>query len=92
MEQQKPTLPVIRGLQIASPEQRDRLLGVLQSENRTQRAELLPLLISLDAVNYAQQRAHDHLQRARDQLQLLPESPMRDHLFEVSGFVLSRSE
>jgi octaprenyl-diphosphate synthase len=91
LEQQKPTLPIIRELHCANPSQQTELLDLLQSEQRAQRPALLPLLARFDAVEYARQVAHQFVQRAQEQLCYLPVSPVRDHLHDLCGFVLARS-
>ncbi len=92
LEQQKPTLPIIRTLQVAPPETRDRLLALLNRE--TEQAaddELLTLLKQHDAVEYALDVARGFARRAADEIRDLPPSPALATLVMITEFVVNRS-
>jgi octaprenyl-diphosphate synthase len=90
LEKQKPTLPLIRALELASPADRQALLDIVQGEER--RGDLLaPYLRRYAALEYARQRALGFAQRARRRLDALPASPARDVLAAMTEFVVSRS-
>ena len=90
LEKQKPTLPIIRALEVASPADRPALLDVLQGDER-QPGRLVPLPRAYDAVDYARSRGQAFAHRARLRLDHLSPSPARDVLAAMTEFVMSRS-
>ena len=90
LEKQKPTLPVIRALHVASKHDRQAMIELLTGEER--RSDLLaPFLDRYGAVDYARQRAQAFASRAKHRLGILPEGPAKDVLMATSEFVLSRA-
>jgi octaprenyl-diphosphate synthase len=90
LEKQKPTLPVIRALHLASERDRQAMIDLLTGDER--RPDLLaPFLDRYEAVDYARQRAQFFAARAQDRLSILPSGPAKDVLAATTGFVVSRS-
>jgi octaprenyl-diphosphate synthase len=90
LEKQKPTLPVIRALELASAADRRAILDLVSGDDR--RVELLaPFLERYGAVDYSRKRAQSFAHRARRRLDDLPTSPSREVLAAMSEFVVSRS-
>ena len=90
LQKQKPTLPIIRALELATPGDREELLDILTSDVRE--AELLaPFLERYDVVEYAREKAAWYAGRARRRLEFLPSSPARAILTLMTEFVVSRS-
>ncbi len=90
LEKQKPTLPVIRALELADSADRQAILDLLGGDER--RPELLaPFLERYEAVEYARQRALRFADRACRRLEVLAPSPARDVLAATTEFVVSRS-
>ncbi|HZL87752.1 MAG TPA: polyprenyl synthetase family protein [Pirellulaceae bacterium] len=90
LEKQKPTLPVIRALHLASERDRQALIDLLTGDE--QRPDLLaPFLDRYEAISYARQRAQFFADRAQQRLSALPGSPARDVLTAMTGFVVSRT-
>ena len=90
LEKQKPTLPIIRALEIATATDRQALLDLLTGDDR--RPELLaPYLARYEALDYARARGQSFAHRARRRLDLLPASPARDVLATMTDFVMSRA-
>ncbi len=91
LEKQKPTLPVIRALHVASERDRQELIELLTGDER--RPELVaPYLDRYEAVAYARQRARFFADRAQQRLDVLPSGPAKDVLSATTGFVVSRSQ
>jgi len=88
----KPTLPLIRLLSEASPEDRSELLAVLGSSDDHRLERLKPWFLRSDAVGYAQQQAIVHVSRAKAQLDLVPPGPARESLRQLADFVVTRQE
>ncbi len=90
LEKQKPTLPVIRALHLASERDRQAMVDLLTGDER--RPDLLaPFLERYEAVPYARARAQFFADRAQQRLTLLPAGPSRDVLSALGGFVVSRT-
>jgi len=90
LEKQKPTLPVIRALQLASDVDRQAILDLVNSDDR--RPELLaPYLERYEANEFTRQRAMYFAHHARRRLDGLPNSASRDVLAAMTEFVVSRS-
>jgi octaprenyl-diphosphate synthase len=106
LAKQKPTLPIIRALELATPDDRAALLEILtdregdgrEGEARVceKRAEprmcgLAPYLQRYEALDYAKSRGQSFAHRARQRLDALSPSPSRDVLAAMTEFVMSRS-
>jgi len=91
LEQQKPTLPIIRALQVARREERERLLAILNREPGQTDDDLLPLLKQYDAIEYALNAAREFSRRAAAAIGDLPPSPSLTTLIRVTDFVVNRS-
>jgi len=90
LEKQKPTLPIIRALEVLSGVERRELLDLLQGEDR--RTELLlPYFQKTDSIAYARQRAQSYAERARKRLDVLPDSTSKAVLEVMAKFVVARS-
>ena len=89
LEKQKPTLPVIRALHLASERDRQTMVDLLTGDER--RPDLLaPFLERYEAVPYARARAQFFADRAQQRLDVLPVCPSRDVLTAMTSFVVSR--
>jgi octaprenyl-diphosphate synthase len=91
LDKQKPTLPIIRALQLADKGQRRRIVEILESDSSDKRAELAPWLERFEAVSYAQTTARKYSLAARRELAKLPESPAAATLCRLTEFVVNRS-
>jgi len=90
LAKQKPTLPVIRAFELATPDDREAMLDLLSGEGR--RASLLaPYLDRYDAFDYPRSRGQAFALRARNRLESLSPSPARDVLSSMTEFVMSRN-
>jgi octaprenyl-diphosphate synthase len=90
LEKQKPTLPIIRALELATPGDRRDLLELVSSDER-QPDRLAPYLARYEALAYARSRGQAFAQRARRRLDLLPAGDSRDVLAAMTEFVMSRA-
>jgi octaprenyl-diphosphate synthase len=91
LEQQKPTLPIIRTLQVAPREEREQLLAILNREPGHPDENLLPLLKKHDAIEYSLDAARGFAQRAADEIRDLEPSPSLTTLIMITEFVVNRS-
>ncbi len=88
LDKGKLTLPLIRHLASASPQERSEALRLIeQSESATLRTRL----IESGAVDYTRQTAARLIDEAREHLGLLPDSPVREVLEALAEAGLSRA-
>lgn len=87
IEKGKPTLPLIRHLQVAAPAAREAAMDAAKGGRRD---ELLRLLHETESFKYSAARAAGFVAQAKKGLELLPPGELRDLLFEIADFVLSR--
>lgn len=90
LDQQKPTLPLIRVLQKAAPADRERILALLEQPARQRREALDEWFDRFDAFNYAREKARQFGRRAGQLAEALPESPARQSLLGLADFVVRR--
>ena len=92
LEQQKPTLPVIRLLDRVDGDQRSQLIAILSRSENHRRVELEPWLAKSDSLTYTRTQAEAFAARARDELACLDASPARDVLASMTEFVVQRRQ
>lgn len=88
---QKLTMPVIRLLSQADAVDTARIRDLLSRPSEDSRAELAALIERSDALEYTRGRALQFVNEARRNLQVLPESPARAILDEVTEFAVHRA-
>lgn len=91
LQKQKLTLPVIYLLAQSAPAQATRVRGLLARPDLETRAQLLPLLESSGAIDYARSRAVEYTVAARQKLGCLADSPAKQVLEDMADFVAIRS-
>jgi octaprenyl-diphosphate synthase len=91
LDQQKPTLPIIRLLQRLNADEREAVTAILNADGIDRRESLAPWLARTDAIEYTRQRALQHAARAREQLEGLPSSPALQVLRKLTDFVVMRA-
>ncbi len=89
LEKQKPTLPIIRALQVASAKDRQMILDIVSSDDR-QPGLLVPYLEQYEAIEFARERAIVYSNRAKRRLDALPPSRARVALCAMAEFVVNR--
>jgi len=91
LAKQKPTLPIIRLMQMVDEGLRQDLIHTLESGVGPRRDALVPLLNRHDAIDYAVERAKSYAERARQHLDGIPPSPAAESLRRLTHFVVNRS-
>ncbi len=88
----KKTLIVIKGLERADEEQRERILSTLGNEDASEEEvrEVIDILDELGAIDYARERAQEYAEAAKEALDRLPENEHRDFLMTLADFVVER--
>ncbi len=91
LQKQKLTLPLIRLLATASPNDAQQIRELLSQPNAETWTQLLPFFERSDAIDYARSQADKYATEARNQLADLPESPAKTILEDITDFVTQRS-
>ncbi len=91
LEKKKPTLPLIRVLQLAGPDERDELIASLECDDPPGPQYLLPWFERFDAIEYARDTARRYAKLAARDIELLEESPCQAVQHGLTEFVISRS-
>jgi octaprenyl-diphosphate synthase len=91
LEKHKPTLPVIRVLQLASPAERSLVIEILESDSPEKRSTLMRWFERFDAIAYARSTARRYSQAAIQELAGLPQSAAVESLRRLGEFVVKRS-
>ncbi|MBE2899296.1 polyprenyl synthetase family protein [Methanothermobacter thermautotrophicus] len=86
----KMTLMVVKALERASDEDRERLISILGSGDDKLVAEAIDIFERYGATEYAHGVALDHVRMAKERLEVLEESDAREALAMIADFVLER--
>ena len=90
LAKQKSTLPLIRALEQAAPDQRANVLAALALSDGARRDALRPWLVRFDAIEYSREKAGWYGGRACEALAALPDSPAHDAMLDLTRFVVAR--
>lgn len=91
LEKQKPTLPVIRVLQLVNERERMQVLEILESDAPDKRARLAPWFEHFDAIAYTRAKARKYAIAGAHELDRLPAGPALATLRHLTDFVVQRS-
>lgn len=91
LQKQKLTLPLIRLLATAHEADQQEIRQLLAHPDEQTRQRLTPFLERSDAFEYTQQKAVALAQQARQQLAVLPKSPAKRVLEDISEFAVQRT-
>jgi octaprenyl-diphosphate synthase len=87
----KPTLPLIRAIELSEPGTRDMLRAVIETGGCDRIDDVIQAIESTDAIAYTARLAADEAAQAKAALDVLPESAFRKALAAVADFSVSRS-
>ena len=88
----KMTIIVIKALEEASPEDKEKLLKILKGDNTSQ-ADVdvaMDLLDKYGALEYARSVASSNVKEAKEIIKILPDSESKQALEMIADFVLER--
>ncbi|WP_295584804.1 polyprenyl synthetase family protein [uncultured Lamprocystis sp.] len=91
LDEGKPTLPVLRAMQVGTAEQRQLLREAIERGGRERIDDVIRAIASTDAIQYTTQLALDHARLAREALSALPSSDAADALAALADFAVSRT-
>ena len=86
------TLPLIRLLSVR-PDLKSQVLNLIeQSASRDHLNQLVGLILENGALEYVFQRAHEEAQKALLAISIFPDSPARQSLERLAGYILERTK
>ncbi|MBK1723396.1 polyprenyl synthetase family protein [Thiocystis violacea] len=91
LDEGKPTLPVIRAMQVGTEAQRTLLRGAIERGGRDQIDAVAQAIASTDAIAYTTQLAQSYAARAKDAIRVLPQSEATEALLLLADFAVSRT-
>lgn len=91
LDEGKPTLPLIRVMEVGTPAQRALIRDAIENGGRERIDAVLNAIASTDAIAYTAQLARDYAQRAKDCLQILAPSESAEALSALADFAVARS-
>jgi octaprenyl-diphosphate synthase len=87
----KPTLPLIRAMEVGTPEQRESLRNVIEKGGREQIDIVKEAIASTDAIEYTFKAAEAEAAKAKEALEILPPSSYRSALATLADFSADRT-
>jgi octaprenyl-diphosphate synthase len=90
LDEGKPTLPVIRAMEVGTAEQRTLLRKAIEEGGRERMESVVEAIASTDAITYTRRLAEDYADRAKRALAALPPSPATDALATLADFSVER--
>ena len=87
----KPTLPLIRAMEVGTQEQRRVLRNAIENGGLEQIHEVMAAIASTDAIEYTAGLAAEEADRAVQALKILPPSSFKSALEAVARFAVSRT-
>ncbi len=91
LDEGKPTLPVIRAMQVGTEQQRSLLRAAIEEGGRERIDSVVEVIAATDAIGYTAQLAESHARQAKDALASLPSGPATDALAALADFSISRT-
>lgn len=90
LDEGKPTLPVIRAMEVGTPEQKALLRKAIEEGGRKHMESVVEAIASTDAITYTTRLAEDYADRAKGALSALPSCPARDAMATLADFSVDR--
>jgi octaprenyl-diphosphate synthase len=91
LDEGKPTLPVLRAMEVSTPAQRQLLRDAIAQGGRERIDQVIAAIASTDAIAYTTQLARDYVRQAKEALAVLEPSDASDALATLADFAVSRS-
>jgi octaprenyl-diphosphate synthase len=91
LDEGKPTLPVIRAIEVGTLEQRAMLRKAIEEGGRKHIDAVVSAIAATEAIAYTNELARAYAQQAKDALSALPLSPHREALGVLADFAVSRT-
>jgi octaprenyl-diphosphate synthase len=90
LEEGKPTLPLIRAMEVGTAEQRAQLREAIEKGGRSYIDVVMAAIESTDAIEYTSRLAAEEAEKAKQALEALPPSSYRSALAALADFSVQR--
>ncbi|NCC26893.1 MAG: octaprenyl diphosphate synthase [Gammaproteobacteria bacterium] len=90
LDEGKPTLPVIRAMEVGTAEQKALLRKAIEEGGRKYMESVVEAIASTDAITYTTRLAEDYANKAKRALSALPPSSATDALATLADFAVDR--
>lgn len=91
LDEGKPTLPVIRAIEVGTTAQRNLLRQAIEEGGRDRIDAVIEAIASTDAITYTVRLAENFARKAKTALEQLPPCPATDALATLAEFSVSRT-
>ncbi len=91
LDEGKPTLPVIRAMEVGTEAQRKRLRQAIEEGGRQHIDDVVAAIVDTKAIDYTIDLARWHAEAAKQALNAVPESPSRGSLEATADFSVART-
>lgn len=91
LDEGKPTLPVIRALEVGSEAQRGLLRQAIEEGGRQHIDAVIEAIVETKAIDYTVELARWHAEAAKQALNAVPASPSRDAMAATADFAVART-
>jgi octaprenyl-diphosphate synthase len=91
LEEGKPTLPVIRAMEVGNDDDRRRLRMAIETGGREHIDDVVAAIVSSGAIEYTIALAQRHAAAAKEALEPLPPSPARAAMEATADFAVART-
>lgn len=87
----KMTLMVVHTLSSASKQDKKALLSILENDGNENVQKAIDIFEKYGSINYTRDIALENVQKAKELLSIVPDSPAKESLYLLADFVLQRS-
>lgn len=87
----KPTLPLIRAMEMGTAEQKAFIRSVIENGGTGQLEPVLEIIEQTASLRYTIKKAHEAAQKAQNELSVLPESEEKTALHALADYAVSRT-
>ncbi|NBC48004.1 MAG: octaprenyl diphosphate synthase [Gammaproteobacteria bacterium] len=91
LDEGKPTLPVIRAMEVGSEAQRNCLRRAIEEGGRKRIDDVVEAIVATNAIDYTVELARWHAAAAKRALGAVPETPSRNSMAATADFAVART-
>lgn len=91
LDEGKPTLPVIRAMEVGTEAQRKLLRQAIEEGGRQHIEDVIKAIVETKAIDYTIELARWHAEAAKKALNAVPQSPSRDSMAATADFAVART-
>lgn len=91
LDEGKPTLPVIRAMEVGTEAQRELLRTAIEEGGRQHIDAVIEAIVATEAIDYTIELARWHAEAAKQALQSVPASASRDAMSATADFAVART-